>query len=277
MRIKWILLLLTILCLIPLVQGTAFFEAYYHNHTATTLPFSIADQYYFLFLTNYTDTVDFDIVNTGFGENTTILVNTTGNYSVDYFASGSGQNNHEYALTLFVNDVAEDKCEVHRKLNSGGDIITMPGSCVLNLNDGDNVSMRIADLGDTGNGMYYLSNIRFVEIEEQDETANVAIALILTGLIFFLVYLSKHFGEEHQVIKSLLTFFAFILVTPIIWISRTVAATYNTTVSNLIEYIFYGYIPVLTFLFYYLIIYTIKEIVVNFMIGRKQKRGDFED
>jgi hypothetical protein len=47
---------------------------------------------------------------------------------------------------------------------SGGDIITQSGNCFIELDVGDKVSLRTADVGNTGTGNYYSSNINLVRI-----------------------------------------------------------------------------------------------------------------
>lgn len=99
----------------------------------------------------------------------------------------------------------------------------------------------------------------------------LSIGVILVGIPFFLVYISNSFSEEHQAIKSLLTFLALLFIVPILWVAQTIST--DSTVTSLIEYIYYGYIPILILLFYYLVIWYIKELVQSFLIGKKQKRG----
>ena len=49
-------------------------------------------------------------------------------------------------------------------MTAGGDIVTMTGSCIISLESGDNVGLRTADIGGTGTGNYYSSNINLVRI-----------------------------------------------------------------------------------------------------------------
>ena len=136
---------------------------YYHNHTGTELNFATDGHFYHLFMTNvtYNNGFTFDV---GFETNSTITTGTGGLYQATYMSSGDGQNNHEYFTSVFINEENQDNCESHHKMAAGGDIITQSGNCFINLNSGDNVSLRTADIGGTGIGNYYSSNINLVRM-----------------------------------------------------------------------------------------------------------------
>ena len=134
-------------------------EMWYHNHTATPLNFAVDGTYYNL-------TFDSSLVN-GFTFNDAgdyLEAGHAGTYSAVYMASGSGQNNHIYFTDITVNGAVVDKCESHKKMTAGGDIVTMTGSCHLELSAGDKVRLATADVGGTGAGNYYSANLNLVRI-----------------------------------------------------------------------------------------------------------------
>jgi len=134
-------------------------EAWYHNHTATELNFAVDGLYYNL-------TFDNSLVNgmnfNDAGDYLEIVID--GVYQINYMASGDGQNNHAYFTSITINGVVQDKCESHKKMTAGGDVVTMTGSCLLSLNIDDQVKLATADIGGTGTGNYYSSNINLVRI-----------------------------------------------------------------------------------------------------------------
>jgi len=136
---------------------------FYHNHTATQLNFAVDGQFYQLFMPNATHINGFSHEDDSLtGSNLTAQV--TGLYQASYMASGDGQNNHEYYTSVFVNEVNQDNCEYHHKMASGGDIITQNGVCFIAVSVGDKISLRTADIGGTGTGNYYSSNLNLVRI-----------------------------------------------------------------------------------------------------------------
>ena len=134
-------------------------EMWYHNHTATVLNFAVDGVYYNLTFTNATIN-GFTFNNAG--DYLQALV--AGRYKTSYMASGSGQNNHVYYTDVTINGVVEDKCESHKKMTAGGDIVTMTGSCFIDLAVNDIVKLATADIGGTGAGNYYSSNLNLVRI-----------------------------------------------------------------------------------------------------------------
>ena len=136
-------------------------EMWYHNHTATSLNFAVDGTYYNL-------TFDNSLVN-GFIFNDTgdyLEADYAGKYKACYMASGDGQDNHIYYTSITINGVVEDKCEAHKKITAGGDILTMNGCCFVSLSVGDEVKVATADVGGTGAGNYYSSNLNLVRIGE---------------------------------------------------------------------------------------------------------------
>jgi len=133
-------------------------EMWYHNHTATNINFAVDGTYYLLFFRNSTlNGFTFDGLN-----NLTALI--AGKYKSCFMASGDGQNNHEYYTSVFVNEINQDQCEAHKKMSAGGDIVTQNGCCFIDLTINDKISLRSADIGSTGTGNYYSSNINLVRI-----------------------------------------------------------------------------------------------------------------
>jgi len=133
-------------------------EMWYHNHTATNLNFAVDGTYYLLFFRNSTlNGFTFDGLN-----NLTALI--AGKYKSCFMASGDGQNNHEYYTSVFVNEINQYQCEAYKKMSAGGDIVTQNGCCFIDLTINDKISLRSADIGSTGTGNYYSSNINLVRI-----------------------------------------------------------------------------------------------------------------
>lgn len=134
-------------------------EAWYHNHTATELNFAVDGLYYNLTFSNslvngmtFNDAGDY------------LEIDIAGVYKVNYIGSGDGQNNHAYFTSVTINGVVQDKCESHKKMSAGADVVTMTGSCLLELNIDDKVRLATADVGATGIGNYYSSELNLVRI-----------------------------------------------------------------------------------------------------------------
>jgi len=136
---------------------------WYHNHTATNLNFAVDGTYYSLYFTNATHLNGFTFTG-GFMTDSYLTASVAGLYTTTYMAGGDGQNNHEYYTSIFINEVNQDNCEHHKKMSAGSDIVTHTGNCFIYLDVGDNVSLRTADVGDTGTGNYYSSNLNLVRI-----------------------------------------------------------------------------------------------------------------
>ena len=136
---------------------------YYHNHTATQLNFAIDGYFYQLFLPEATHLNGFTHED-GFGVGANLTAQVSGLYQATYMASGDGQNNHEYFTSVFINEINQDQCEYHHKISAGGDIITQNGVCLIDVVVGDKISLRTADIGNTGLGNYYSANLNLVRI-----------------------------------------------------------------------------------------------------------------
>jgi len=134
-------------------------EMWHHSHAGETLGFVSDGVYYNL-------TFDNSLVNGFIFNNATdnLEVVYSGVYKTCYSASGSGQNNHVYFTDVTVNGLVIDKCESHKKMSAGGDIVTMSSCCFVNLNIGDEVKLATADIGGTGTGNYYSANLNLLRI-----------------------------------------------------------------------------------------------------------------
>jgi len=134
-------------------------EMWYHNHTATELNFAIDGTFYNLTFDN-SDVNGFYFNDTG--DYLEALV--SGKYKVCYMASGDGQNNHVYFTTVLINGADQDRLESHKKMTAGGDIVTMTGCSFLDISIGDEIKLATADIGGTGTGNYYSSNVNLIRI-----------------------------------------------------------------------------------------------------------------
>jgi len=134
-------------------------EMWYHNHTATELSFDVDGTYYNLTFSN-SSTNGFYFNDSG----DYLEAQVAGKYLINYMASGDGDNNHVYYTAVTINGVVHDNSESHKKMTAGGDIITMSGTGITDLSAGDKIKLATADVGDTGTGNYYSSNINLVRI-----------------------------------------------------------------------------------------------------------------
>jgi len=136
---------------------------WYHNHTATSLNFAADGTFYTLFMTSATHLNGFTFQG-GFNQASNLTAQVAGLYQVTYMAAGDGQNNHKYYTSIFINGVNKDNCEYHHKMAAGGDIITQTGTCLVRVAINDVVDVRTADIGGTGTGNYYSSNLNLIRI-----------------------------------------------------------------------------------------------------------------
>ena len=138
-------------------------EMNYHNHTATEVNFVSQYANYTLFMTEADSLNGFTFVGGG-GESSNLTAQVSGKYDVYAKAIGDGQNNHVYILSVFVNDIAVDNCDAHKKMSAGGDIVTMSTSCFIDLNIGDDINLKISDWTGTGTGNYYGGSLKLVRV-----------------------------------------------------------------------------------------------------------------
>lgn len=144
----------------PTGAGTSYFEAYYRNPNGVTLSFEVANKYYILFFNDSSICKNFVLDE----DKQNITCNDSGVYQIVVNAVGSGENNHEYVLVIFINGVGNQISATRRKMSAGGDIVTMNSHLLVNLSSSDKITVRIKDLGKTGDGVYYKSNINIVKV-----------------------------------------------------------------------------------------------------------------
>ena len=145
------------------IPAQVYGEMWYMNHTGTTIAFASANVSYPLFFTNAEKLNGFSFVG-GFNLSSNLTAQFAGIYKANYLASGSGQNNHNYFTTVLINGLEQNNCMSHKKMTAGGDIVTMTGSCLINLVVGDNVQLSTMDYDGTGTGKYYAGNLNLVRI-----------------------------------------------------------------------------------------------------------------
>ena len=134
-------------------------EAYFHDHNGVSIDFTQDYRYNLTYnATEEANGFTFD----GDGNLTCLKA---GLYSVNFQASGDGQNNHEYYLGVAVNHEIVDKTEVHKKMAAGGDVTTMVGTGFIRLALNDIVSLQIYDIS-AGGGIstYFASNLNLIRI-----------------------------------------------------------------------------------------------------------------
>ena len=137
---------------------------WYSNYTATELNFAVAGTFYQLYFINSTHLNGFTAEGLEPGGASNLTAQFSGVYQVNYMAIGDGQNNHEYHTSVFINGVNQLNCDTQHKLAAGGDVLTQTGVCLIDLEVGDKVSLRTADIGSTGTGNYYGGNLDLVRI-----------------------------------------------------------------------------------------------------------------
>jgi len=137
------------------------FEAYWKHTEGLTLSYDVQNYYYTLMYNTSTQ-------NNGFvfeSDNENITVNNTGVYQILFSAVGSGQNNHEYVLSVAINGICKEQASVKQKLSAGRDETTMNGQVILSLTAGDKITIKTKDASGTGDGEYYHANINIVWID----------------------------------------------------------------------------------------------------------------
>ena len=134
-----------------------------HNHTATPVQFVVQDTWYPLWFQNATHLNGFSWVG-GWNVSSNLTAQVGGTYQATYMAIGSGENNEIYLTTVLINNVPQDNCGSHKKMSAGGDVLTMTGTCFIDLAVDDDVSLATQNMGGTGDGQYYGGNINLVRI-----------------------------------------------------------------------------------------------------------------
>lgn len=69
----------------------------------------------------------------------------TGFYKMDYSLSFSGGGSSEYEAGVLVNNKEKESCSSFRKLGASGDVGNTGGTCILSINQSDDISLYIAD------------------------------------------------------------------------------------------------------------------------------------
>jgi len=113
-----------------------------------------------------------------------------GTYLINYMVIGSGQNNHIYLTSIFINSINKYNCETHKKMAAGGDVITQTGTCLLDISAGEVISLRTVDISGGGSGDYYGGNLDIIQVGIklilELFTILMIISLILIALGYFI-------------------------------------------------------------------------------------------
>ncbi len=135
-------------------------EMWYHNDTGISMPLNTSYQTF----TNFDSDTNGKTVN-GFTYVTGGKLNCTqaGLYQAQFSATGTGVNNHEYHLSVFVNETAQYNTNAHSKYTNS-EIASMYGQGFIRLGAGDLVTIRIKDISGTGTGTIYTSSVNLVRI-----------------------------------------------------------------------------------------------------------------
>lgn len=60
--------------------------------------------------------------------------------------AGNGGSNHEYHIAIHIDDVHQDNCHMPRKIGAAGDVGALTVSCLLDLNDGEEVTVKVENI-----------------------------------------------------------------------------------------------------------------------------------
>lgn len=176
--------------LVSATNNSFYGEMWYHNNTGTTLTFAVAETWYPLFFNNATELNGFYFQG-GWMQPSNLTAQHSGVYKACYMASGSGINNHLYNTNILVNNISQDKCMSHKQMSAGGDLITMSGCCLLNLNESDVIELATMDLKDSGDGKYYSANLNLISIDdvisEEEKNYWLYIFVFLTALVLYML------------------------------------------------------------------------------------------
>jgi len=171
---------------------TYYGEMWYHNdtHEATTVAFADGLTWYPLFFINATDLNGFYFQG-GWMQPSNLTAQYSGEYKACYTAAGAGINNHNYFTTILVNNITIEKCSSHKKMSAGGDIVTMAGCCLLNLNASDVIELATMDYLDTGDGYYYAANLNIYgvvdELSNEEKNYWLVVFILLTALVLYML------------------------------------------------------------------------------------------
>lgn len=104
--------------------------------------------------------------NNGFeySRNSTLrLLDDGGVYQVHWILEGDGTQNHEYEGYVYVNEVPIHNT-YSRAIGTAVSTVTMSGFGFIDINTGDNVTLRLSDRSGTTGGTAYFGNINLVRI-----------------------------------------------------------------------------------------------------------------
>lgn len=113
----------------------------------STLAIPVADTYYTFKKWN---TTGVNVNVTADDSSFTINAGGSGYYDIKHHESIQDIANATIHISVFVNDIEITKCEVERKISTGGDVGASSGSMKLWLNDGDVVKLKYRTVSLTG-------------------------------------------------------------------------------------------------------------------------------
>jgi len=121
-----------------LVVDKVFGEAWTHEEAGIVLPIAEADTYY---------TVDLNAGQlNGFAfQDNNLIAQHNGTYLINFSISFGGGGNNEYGIVAFVNETKQDNCYVHRKLGAAGDVGAAGDNCIIDINAGQYLTLRVED------------------------------------------------------------------------------------------------------------------------------------
>ena len=86
------------------------------------------------------------------------LVSDPGYYMVTWSATGSGTNNHIYHGGIFNNEVQDYGCNDH-VYGLAQDEVILGKSCIINIDVGEELTIKVRDTNSTSSGKAYLASI----------------------------------------------------------------------------------------------------------------------
>ncbi len=95
--------------------------------------------------------------------NHSLVANVAGRYSADFWISMAGGTKKIYSACLAVNNEHATP-HAHRKQGSAGDIGSMSGGGIIELNEGDIINLQIRNEDGTQNADIFFAGMRFVRI-----------------------------------------------------------------------------------------------------------------
>ena len=114
-------------------------------------------------MTNYEDLNGFSF-NGGLNQPSNLTAEVAGRYDVFWRADGDGQNNHVYYGSVYIDGEESMCCGDRKKMTAGGDITALSNGCIISLDVGDVVDIKIRDETGTGTGNIYISKLKLVRV-----------------------------------------------------------------------------------------------------------------